>query len=525
MEEQETSAKSFEFGLPYINLDKFPVDLNALGLFTDQQSKETNSVIFYREGSDLRVGTTDPNSPLLRQYLDKLKAEHHYNPTIYFISGSSLAQTQALFSKVVRAPERHEENVEVKQQTDYQAAVKELESGAALSATELISIILGAAEKYKASDIHLEPEERFIKLRFRLDGVLSDIAHLSSNYHKTIISRIKILAKMKLNIETQPQDGRFTFILLGHPTDVRVSVLPGAYGEGVVMRILDASATGLKFEELGFIGRSLELIKNELQKPNGMILTTGPTGSGKTTTLYGFLNLLNQPGVKIITLEDPVEYKLEGVNQTPVNGNTGMTFASGLRAILRQDPDVIMVGEIRDQETAETALQAALTGHVVLSTLHTNDAAGAVPRLRNMGVAAYVIAPAINAIIAQRLVRRLCPDCKKEQQLDPFILQRVQQMLDAIPAAAKAVVPKPLKFFHSQGCDKCNHTGYRGRMGIYEVIVRNDKLEKLIMSDASSMDIKKAAVEDGMLTMTQDGLLKALQGITDVEEVFRVTQD
>lgn len=525
MEEDEASAKSFEFGLPYINLDKFPVDLNALGLFTDQQSKETNAVIFYREGNDLRVGTTDPNSPLLRQYLDKLHAQHGYKATIYFISNSSLLQTQQLFGKVVRAPERHEENVEVKPETDYSAALKELETATALSATELISIILGAAEKYKASDIHLEPEEKFIKLRFRLDGVLSDVAHLASSYQKTIISRIKILSKMKLNVETQPQDGRFTFILRGQPTDVRVSVLPGAYGEGVVMRILNAAEAGLQFEDLGFVGRSLELIRNELQKPNGMILTTGPTGSGKTTTLYAFLNLLNEPGVKIITLEDPIEYKLEGINQTPVNGNTGMTFASGLRAILRQDPDVIMVGEIRDQETAETALQAALTGHVVLSTLHTNDAAGAIPRLRNMGVAAYVIAPALNAIIAQRLVRRLCPDCKKEQKLDPFVLQRVKQVLDSIPAAAKAEVPKELKFFHSEGCDKCNHTGYRGRIGIYEVIVRNDKLEKLIMSDASSMDIKKAAVEDGMLTMTQDGLLKALQGVTDVEEVFRVTQD
>jgi len=269
------------------------------------------------------------------------------------------------------------------------------------------------------------------------------------------------------------------------------------------------------------------VIRNELAKPNGMIITTGPTGSGKTTTLYAFLNQLNEPGVKIITLEDPVEYKLEGISQTPIDNRTGLTFAAGLRAILRQDPDVIMVGEIRDQETAETALQAALTGHVVFSTLHTNDAAGAIPRLMNMGVKPFVIAPALNAIIAQRLVRKLCEDCKEETKLDPFMLENVIKVLGEIPKSANVKIPAAtdLKFFHGSGCEKCNHSGYRGRIGIYEVIAKSDELEKLMFSGASTSDLKKYAIEHGMVTMMQDGLLKVLQGITDVEEVFRVTKE
>jgi type II secretory ATPase GspE/PulE/Tfp pilus assembly ATPase PilB-like protein len=293
------------------------------------------------------------------------------------------------------------------------------------------------------------------------------------------------------------------------------------------MRLLVAQAKTLELTELGMNEPTFKIIQRELAKPNGMIITTGPTGSGKTTTLYAFLNFLNTSGVKIITLEDPVEYKLEGISQTPIATDKGMTFAIGLRSILRQDPDVIMVGEIRDQETAEVALQAALTGHVVLSTLHTNDAAGAIPRLSNMGVKPYTIAPGMNAIIAQRLVRKLCPDCKQETKLDPFMMTQVKEILSAIPKNSGVIVPadSEWKFYHSTGCDKCGKSGYHGRVGIYEVIAKTDAIEKMIFAEANASDIKKAAIADGMVTMAQDGMLKVLAGLTDVEEVLRVAQE
>lgn len=525
MEEKKTAEQSFSFNAPYIDLTHFPIDLNALSMWSAEQSKEAQAVLFYKEGNALKVGSTQPNNALLRKHLDALLKEHKLEPVIYHISQSSLDEVLAMYAHVIRPKHFAEETVEVKEQDDYTKPLKELGTDKIFTATQVLSILLGAAHKYQASDIHLEPEEMVLKVRFRLDGVLNDMVNLSKDYQKVMVSRIKILAKLKLNVENVPQDGRFTYLVDGQPTDVRVSVLPSAYGEGVVMRLLATQAKLLNLDELGFNGRAYEQIKNELAKPNGMIMTTGPTGSGKTTTLYAFLNILNQPGVKIITLEDPVEYKLEGVSQTPIDTRAGLTFAAGLRAILRQDPDVIMVGEIRDQETAETALQASLTGHVVLTTLHTNDAAGAIPRLINMGVKPFVIAPGLNAVIAQRLVRRLCPDCKIEEQLEPFMLTKVKRILSEIPKNSGVEAPKEYKFFHSPGCESCNHTGYKGRIGIYEVIIKSDLLEKMIMSSASTSDIRKAMIQEGMVTMMQDGLIKALQGITDVAEVFRVTQE
>jgi type II secretory ATPase GspE/PulE/Tfp pilus assembly ATPase PilB-like protein len=292
-----------------------------------------------------------------------------------------------------------------------------------------------------------------------------------------------------------------------------------------VMRLLGVGATNLKLDQLGLIGRAYKVIEHELSKPNGMIITTGPTGSGKTTTLYAFLNELNEPGVKIITLEDPVEYKLEGIQQTPIDYRVDFSFVKGLRAILRQDPDIVMVGEIRDPETAETALQAALTGHIVLSTLHTNDAAGAVPRLITMGVKPFVIAPAVNAIIAQRLVRKLCPSCKKPATIQAGVIERVEKILQDISKAADVTLPKKLTWYHAEGCQECHGLGYKGRIGIYEVIEVNDTIRTMIMENASGVEIKKQAHGDGTVTMVQDGLLKALEGITDIEEVFRVAGD
>jgi type IV pilus assembly protein PilB len=522
MEEDQAAAKALELKVSYIDLSAFPVDLNAMGMWSADDSKNSSAIIFYKEGNDIRVGTTQPKSPLLDKLVKSLE-EDKFRPKVYFISESSLQQMFGMFDKIVRIKVVAEDKVDIGPAKVYLPELKSLGTKATVSATEILATIFGAASNYGTSDVHIEPEETFVKVRFRVDGVLQDVARLPKEYQKTVVSRVKILSKLKLNVENIPQDGRLSFMTGKDSTDVRVSLLPSVYGEGIVMRVLTNKAANLKLDDLGFVGRSYQLIKTELEKPNGMIITTGPTGSGKTTTLYAFLNQLNEPGIKIITLEDPVEYKLEGINQTPIGG--GLTFASGLRSILRQDPDVVMVGEVRDQETAEVALQAALTGHVVLTTLHTNDAAGAIPRLENMGVKPFVIAPGLNAIIAQRLVRRLCQDCKQEKKVDPFMLEKVNMILKAIPAKAEVKLPSDLKFFNAPGCEKCKHSGYKGRIGIYEVIVKSDILEKLIMSGSGSGEIKKAMIEEGMVTMMQDGLIKALQGITDVEEVFRVTQE
>lgn len=526
MEEEQAQSQALIHNIQYLDLSTFPVDPNAIALLDQNTAQDTSAVVFYKDGNNLKLGTTKPDSPELKSLIEDLKKKHRYEITKYFISESSLEQILKLYTKVARVPDYKEETVSVLSGSNYEQelkSVEEMKSGA-FNATKVIADIFGRAWQVQASDIHLEPEEHFIKLRFRVDGVLMDAARLPKNYQQALISRIKILSKLKLNVTNVPQDGRLTYESDGHPVDVRVSVLPSARGEGIVMRILGNSTT-LKLDDLGLTSRSANLLRVQLEKPNGMIITTGPTGSGKTTTLYAFLNQLNQPGVKIITLEDPVEFKLEGISQTPIDIRSGLDFAAGLRAILRQDPDVVMVGEIRDEETASVALQAALTGHIVLSTLHTNDAASTIPRLVNMGVKSFVIAPAISAIIGQRLVRKLCVECKKQIQPVPFILERVKNILSSIPKSAEISLPRDFKFYHSEGCKACHNTGYKGRIGIYEVLVKSESMEKLILSETSSAVIKEVAVKEGMVTMVQDGLLKALAGITDVEEVFRVTQE
>ena len=524
MQEEEAQAQAGSLGLPYIDLHNFPVDLSVLGMFTEDEAKECGAVPFYKELNDLRIAVTYPNHPLLKEKLKELSVKNKIS--LYFISKRSLLQTLKFYSKVMRPKAAHEETLRIEKEEDFIASLKVLQSEEEQkkkNASQLLEVMFGASMFYKASDIHLEPEEHFFKLRFRIDGVLQDMLHISSALQHTIITRIKILSKLKLNVENVPQDGRITFYYLGKAIDVRVSILPSAYGEEIVMRLLGTGATNLKLKDLGFRGPAMEAVERVLQRPNGMAITTGPTGSGKTTTLYAFLNELNEPGVKIITLEDPIEYKLEGIVQTPIDHTVDFSFAKGLRAILRQDPDIVMVGEIRDEETAETAMQAALTGHMVLSTLHTNDAAGAIPRLLNMGIKAFVAAPALSVVIAQRLVRRLCQDCKGPAKLSPTVMEKIVSILKRIPENSKTKVPTDLTFFHSQGCDKCQHIGYLGRLGVYEVLEKTEAIQKLILAENTSMaEFKKVAVAQGMITMTQDGLLKALDGLTDVEEVFRV---
>lgn len=523
MQERETQARASSLGLPYIDLHNFPVDLNVLGMFTEDEAREMGAVPFYKEQNDLRIGVTNPDHPLLLERLKELAV--HSRVTIYIISPKSLEQVIKFYVKVMRPKAAHDDVVRVEKTEDYNAVLKALaseEEQKKRTATDLVGLIFGASLFYKSSDIHIEPEEHFVKVRFRVDGVLQDILHLAKSLQKSFVTRLKIIAKMKLNVENEAQDGRITFYYLGKPIDVRVSILPSAYGEEIVMRLLGTGAVNLKLKDLGFRKEHQDILHRVLAKPNGMVITTGPTGSGKTTSLYAFLNELNEPGVKIITLEDPVEYKLEGIVQTPIDHSHNFDFAMGLRAILRQDPDIVMVGEIRDQETAEVSMQAALTGHMVLSTLHTNDAAGAIPRLLNMGIKPFVVAPALSCVLAQRLVRRLCEHCKKPVAISPTLMDQVKVILKEVPKSSGIEVPKDLQFFHSEGCEKCHHLGYSGRIGIYEVLENTNSIQKLIFTESSMTDFKKGGQAQGMITMVQDGLLKALEGITDVEEVFRV---
>ncbi|OGF19652.1 hypothetical protein A3I35_00275 [Candidatus Falkowbacteria bacterium RIFCSPLOWO2_02_FULL_45_15] len=390
--------------------------------------------------------------------------------------------------------------------------------------TQIVAMLLAAAVKSRSSDIHIEGEEKEIKARFRIDGVLHDVAALDKKIWPKVISRLKLLAKVKINIEDRPQDGRFAVIMQARQIDIRASFLPTSFGESVVMRLLDSNQEDISFEQLGLVGKAYEELKRQIERPNGMVINTGPTGSGKTTTLYAILKMLNKPETKIITIEDPIEYQLVGVNQSQAGEN--YTFAKGLRSIVRQDPDIIMVGEIRDLDTAEIAIQAALTGHLVLSTIHTNDASGTVPRFLSMGVKPYLLAPALNAMIGQRLVRKICAQCKAEAQLTDEQKKRVEEIMSKMNEDEKKKVDLAnAKFYKGAGCDFCQGLGYKGRVGIYEIMVMNADIEKLIQAGkVSEFDIAAVAVQNGMITMAQDGILKAMQGITSVEEVLRVAE-
>jgi type IV pilus assembly protein PilB len=526
-EEQETQRQASQNNLPYINLFGFPVDTSALAIIPKKMAVELGVIVFYKEGRNLKLGAYQP-SEAVEKYVKQLKADSNY-VELYQISKSSLVHFLDGYNKVVTQRQERDDEINLSgHELDIEKIKSLSELGEQLkraTTTKLIESIMTAALEMESSDIHLEPEPAGVKIRYRIDGVLQDITVIPKEQQHLIISRVKILSKLKLNIVAAPQDGSFSLDYNKSHVDIRVSILPSAFGESIVMRILRQDKGSLRFDDLGIIGTPLERLEKELNKPNGMILTTGPTGSGKTTTLYAILSKLNEPGVKIITLEDPVEYKIPGITQTPIDSNAGLTFASGLRAILRQDPDIVMVGEMRDLETSETAAQAALTGHLVLSTLHTNDAASALPRLLDLGVKPFILAPAINAIIAQRLVRKICQSCREEYILDKKLAARVHMIIEAIPKTSQAQIPKQIKFYHSPGCSLCNGLGYRGRIGIYEIFTMNEKIETLIQKEASTSDIRNQAISDGMLTMAQDGMLKALAGITDVEEVFRVTEE
>ncbi len=391
-------------------------------------------------------------------------------------------------------------------------------------AAKVVVNLLERAVREKASDIHIEPGENKIIVRFRIDGILEKVQDLPKNIQASLISRLKILSNLKIDETRLPQDGRIRQIIDKKEIDFRLSTLPTVTGEKVVMRILDKASGILSFEALGLTGRNLERVQDNITKAHGMVLVTGPTGSGKTTSLYAILGKIMSPTVNIVTMEDPVEYRIPGINQSQVNAGIGFDFASGLRSIVRQDPDIILIGEIRDLETASMAIHSALTGHVVLSTLHTNDASGAIPRLIDMGIEPFLITSSTNAVIAQRLVRKICQKCKGPLELPEESLTEVRAEIANLPEEFRPKEEK-LLFYQGAGCSQCNKSGYKGRFGIFETLSVTDTIKQLVLKRVSASEMTEAAVKEGMITLKQDGILKALGGETTLQEIWRVTKD
>lgn len=530
--EKEAKSRADELGLPYVDLRKVPIAQDSLTIMSEEQSLALRAIIFLAVEGSIRIATTNPNNPQLRAKIRELEEARDVDVKLYFVSDQSLQAGLDKFSRIPKISDSVSGGVEVteeelKQWQEQFSNFEDLDKLLKKSpVTDIVTMIIAAAFKMGASDIHIEAEEQDVKVRMRVDGVLHDVASLEPALWPKLVARVKLLSRLKLNILHKPQDGRFTIFQDNSKTEVRVSTVPTTYGESVVMRILRSGVETFDFKNLGLRGKSFNDILAELKKPNGMIISTGPTGSGKTTTLYAMMNLVNSEDTKIITLEDPVEYKIPGINQSQIDPSNDYDFATGLRSVLRQDPDVIMVGEIRDLETAEVAINAALTGHLMLSTMHTNSAAATVPRLLAMGVKPYLLAPAINAIEAQRLVRKLCDQCKKETELDNTTMTRVLKELDSIkPESGNKPDTGNIKFYTSTGCEACNGLGYKGRIGLFEVLTMNPEVEKLILAgNVSEYELEQLAIKNGMVTMLQDGLLKAIDGITSVEEIFKRTE-
>jgi type IV pilus assembly protein PilB len=525
------------YDVDYANLvDMGQIPKDILLLVPEPIARRYSIIAFGQDTETLKLGMADPEDLQTRESIKK-KTDLQVVP--FYISKSSLeaglkqyhSSLEAEFAKIVSKQES-----ESKDKDDTSTVNDKLrEMAEEIPVVRVVDTLLEYAVFEKASDIHIEPQEKEVMVRYRIDGVLHDVMTLPKVIQPALIARIKVISNLKIDEHRLPQDGRFKLEKDQYKISFRVSTIPIFDGEKVVIRLLDESAKALSLEELGFIHRNYDTILRNIKKPHGALLVTGPTGSGKSTTLYTILSMLNTKNINISTIEDPIEYHLTGVNQMQVNPKIGLTFAMGLRALLRQDPNVIMIGEIRDAETAEEAVHAALTGHIVLSTIHTNNAAGGVPRLLDIGVEPYLIASTLNAIVGQRLTRQICPDCKEEYRLDDdfetslkkeFNIAHLLEILKREGFVEKKVSTlTELTFYKGKGCEKCDHTGYRGRKGIYEVLDITTEIQELILKRSPTSQIQEKAVEQGMILMWQDGFIKCLQGSTTIEEVMRVSKE
>jgi type IV pilus assembly protein PilB len=527
-EEDLVSILAEKQNVPYTNLSMVPVNMDALRVIPEAEARAASAVAFDKSGKKLSVALHDLGNPAYARLEESLTAEG-YLVQKFLVSNASLERAFARYSELSRTTPMEdgvlsisaEHQEELKDATSttasLQAHLESLVSSKSPAKTSaLLELVLSAAISMRASDVHLEPEEQGVRMRFRLDGVLTDIFVFDEHTYKLIDSRLKLVSGLKLNITDRAQDGRFTISIGGKELEVRASIIPGSYGESIVLRLLDPETTLHSFSDLGIHPKLLARLEEEIRRPNGMLLNTGPTGSGKTTSLYAFMRQIHTPAIKIITIEDPVEYHLEGIVQTQVNGDD-YTFASGLRSVLRQDPDVIMVGEIRDAEVADVAVQAALTGHFVFSTLHTNDAAGTFPRLADLGVDPKSFASAVTVAMAQRLVRTLDPATKKKRPTTDEEKKLIERIFSSVTDASL----RPTSYDEVwAAADEA--TGYKGRTGVYEAIFMDEELGAFLRDNPSSGEIAKHAERQGFLTMAQDGILKALSGETSLEEVLRV---
>lgn len=541
-----TEAYAEEIGIPFIDLNPTDINRAILGKVPERVARQYNVILFkIDEDGTAHLAMDDPDDVQAVNFLQK---EIGQNVKIYIATHENILACLENY--------RGDMNEELKEVIDIQSSdntenqsVQESEIAEDSPIAQTINLLLEYAIRSNASDIHIEPREGFVQVRYRIDGVLKEVNRLPQSVQGALVSRVKILANLKIDEHRVPQDGRFKIKVSGKQFALRVSTLPIADGEKIVMRILDESNKAVTLPNLGYWGKSLATINEAITQPDGMVLVTGPTGSGKSTSLFSVLTTLNTPEVNISTIEDPVEYKIPGVNQTQTNAKAGMTFASGLRALLRQDPNIIMVGEIRDGETADLGVQAALTGHLVFSTLHTNNAATCLPRLLDMGIEPFLIASTVKAVVGQRLVRRLCNVCRQNYSPDQDEINAVVRLFnltddqtishihdleaeaikqsvggETAASTTKSAITT-LWRASPEGCDECNHTGYRGRVGIYEVLGNSVAVQKLIMANATSNDLQDQAIKEGMITMQTDGLIKALRGNTTVEEVLRVTRE
>lgn len=532
--------------IPFVELNPKEIEKETMLALPEKIARQYNAVIFKVDGETKHLALEDPDDV---QAVDFIQKQIGSNYKLYIATKENVLQVLENYRDGVA--DEIDDVIAIQEEQEVKEEVSEEDISENSPVARTVNLILEYAIRSSASDIHIEPREEFLQVRYRIDGVLQEANKLPRNVQAALVSRIKILSNLKIDERRVPQDGRFKVTVAGKKYALRVSTLPISEGEKVVMRILDESNKALTLEELGYWGWSLEKINNALAQPYGMMLVTGPTGSGKSTSLYSALTLLNKPDVNISTVEDPVEYKIQGANQTQVNPVAGMTFVSGLRALLRQDPNIIMVGEIRDAETANLGIQASLTGHLVFSTLHTNNAATCLPRLLDMGVEPFLIASTVRAVVGQRLVRRLCKVCKEAYEPEKSDVETIQKVfeisgadsmrrihdleqgamsqkigqdigetLSSTPTTINRLYrPKP------DGCDECSHTGYKGRIGIYEVLDNSENIQKLIVANATSNEIQDQAVKEGMMTMQTDGLIKALRGQTSIAEILRVTRE
>jgi type IV pilus assembly protein PilB len=547
-EKELTQLYAKEIGIPFVELDPKAIAKKTISLVPERVARQYNAVLFDIKEGVKQVAMEDPDDV---QAVDFLQKYIGANINLHIATKENILGALDQYREGISTELGKVIDVEVEKEEEKDETVSEEDVAEDSPIAQTVNLLLEYAIRAGASDIHIEPREDFVQVRYRVDGILREANKLPRNVLAALVSRIKILSNLKIDERRVPQDGRFKVTVGGKMYALRVSTLPISDGEKVVMRVLDESNKALTLQELGYWGFSLRQINDAIKQPHGMILVTGPTGSGKSTSLYSVLSLLNSPTVNISTVEDPVEYRIVGTNQTQVNPKAGMTFINGLRALLRQDPNIIMVGEIRDGETADLAVQAALTGHLVFSTLHTNNAATCLPRLLDMGIEPFLIASTVRAVVGQRLLRRLCSKCKQHYEpeaaevqtiIDLFNL-KVKQNMDRLAELEKEAAEEKIgedigpdtavkgssitRLFRPspEGCDNCGHSGYKGRMGIYEVLPSSQEIQKLITTNATSDTIQDEAIREGMLTMQMDGLIKALRGQTSVEEILRVTRE